>query len=216
MALCRALESVSRIRIVSGLSCSTATSGPSASASRGSSLAATAVAQPSVVTGIPAAALSSASAQAPKGVKVLARVSLDGQPVTRMYTQWQSGRTYLYIEHGRQQLTTVDVTKKQHPKVVNHDPAQVQPTRYEQLAEGGVIEVSPPGYVSAGVDNVGGRGTFSILESANPDDAPLLQAFRHESSNLADRDRNLIFFASPAQLLIVEDDRWNGADYTIN
>jgi len=35
MALCSALESVSRIRIVSGLSCSTASSGPSASASRG-------------------------------------------------------------------------------------------------------------------------------------------------------------------------------------
>jgi len=180
------------------------------------SLAATAVAQPSVVTGIPAAALTSASAQAPKGVKVLARVSLDGQPVTRMYTQWESGRTYLYIEHGREQLTTVDVTKKQHPKVVNHDPAQVQPARYEQLAGGGVIEVSPRRYVSAGVDNVGGRGTFSILESANPDDAPLLQAFGRESSNLADRDRNLIFFASPAQLLIVEDGRWNGVDYTIN
>jgi len=180
------------------------------------SLAATAVAQPSVVNAMPAAALSSASAQAPKGVKVLARVSLDGQPVTRMYTQWESGRTYLYIEHGREQLTTVDVTKKQHPKVVNHDPAQVQPTRYEQLAEGGVNEVSPPRYVSAGVDNVGGRGTFSILESANPDDVPLLQAFGRESSNLADRDRNLIFFASPAQLLIVEDGRWNGVDYTIN
>jgi len=66
------------------------------------------------------------------------------------------------------------------------------------------------------VDNVGGRGTFSILESANPDDVPLLQAFGRESSNLADRDRNLIFFASPAQLLIVEDVRWNGVDYTIN
>jgi hypothetical protein len=79
-----------------------------------------------------------------------------------------------------------------------------------------VIEVSPPPYVSAGVDNVGGRGTFNILESANPDDAPLLQAFGRESSNLADRDRNLIFFASPAQLLIVEDGRWNGVDYTIN
>jgi hypothetical protein len=66
------------------------------------------------------------------------------------------------------------------------------------------------------VDNVRGGGTFSILESANPDDAPLLQAFGRESSNLADHDRNLIFFASPAQLLIVEDCRWNGADYTIN
>ena len=133
-----------------------------------------------------------------------------------MYTQWESGRTYLYIEHGREQITTVDVTKKQHPKVVNHDPAQVQPPRYEQLAEGGVIEVSPPRNVSSGFDNVRGRGTFSILESSNPDDAPLLQAFGRESSNLADRDRNMIFFASPTQLLIVEDGRWNGVDYTIN
>jgi hypothetical protein len=65
--------------------------------------------------------------------------------------------------------------------------------------------------VSAEVDNVGGRGRFSILESANP-----LQAFGRESSNMADRDRNLIFFAFPAQLLIVEDGRWNGVGYTIN
>jgi len=42
------------------------------------SLAATAVAQPNVVNAIPAAALSFASVQAPKGVKGLARVSLDG------------------------------------------------------------------------------------------------------------------------------------------
>jgi hypothetical protein len=100
------------------------------------SLAATAIAQPSVVNAIPAAALSFASAQAPKGVKVLARVSLDGQPVTRMYTQWASGRTYLYIENGREQLITVDVTKKQHPKVVNHDPAQVQPHDTNNLLKG--------------------------------------------------------------------------------
>jgi hypothetical protein len=58
----------------------------------------------------------------------LSREFREGQPVTRMYTQWEYGRTYLYIEHGREQLTTVDVTKKQHPKVVNHEPAQVQPT----------------------------------------------------------------------------------------
>jgi hypothetical protein len=175
-----------------------------------------AVSQTRGVDAIPAAAVTSASTQAPRGVKVLARVPLDGRPVTRMFTQWESGRTYLYIEHGREQLTTVDVTRKQNPQVVNHVPAQVDPTRYEELAEGGTIEVSPPRHVNAGVDSVGGRGMFSILEASNSDDAPLLQAFGLESSNLADRDRNLIFFASSTQLLIVEDGRWKGMDYTIN
>jgi hypothetical protein len=33
---------------------------------------------------------------------------------------------------------------------------------------------------------------------------------------LADSDRHLIFFGSPAQLLIVEDDRWKAVDYTAN
>jgi hypothetical protein len=47
-------------------------------------------------------------------------------------------------------------------------------------------------------------------------DAPLLQAFGRDSNNLADRDRNLIFFASPTQLVIVEDHRWYGMDYYIN
>lgn len=179
-------------------------------------IAVPAVSQTLTVNAIVGAAVSSGSTQPPKGVKVLARVPLDGQPVTRMYTQWESGRAYLYIEHGREHLTTVDVTRKQNPQVVNHRPAQVEPTRYEELAEGGTIVASPPSNVSPGFDNVGGRGMFSILEASNPDDASLLQAFGRESSNLSDRDRNLIFFASPTQLLILEDSRWKGMDYTIN
>jgi hypothetical protein len=180
------------------------------------SLAVPAFSQTRVMNALPAAAVFWANTQVPKGVKVLAQVPLDGLPVTRMYTQWEYGRTYLYIEQGRQQLTTVDVTRKQSPQVVNHEPATVEHSWYQELAEGGTIEVSPSRHVNAGVDNVGGRGMFSILENNNPDDAALLQAFGHEGSNLADRDRRLIFFASHTQLLIVEDGRWKGMDYTIN
>jgi hypothetical protein len=110
----------------------------------------------------------------------------------------------------------VDVTLKQSPQVVNHEPATVEAARYEELAEAGMIEISSPWHVTAGVDNVGGRGMFSILESSDRDDAQLLQAFGRETSNLADRDRHLIFFASPAQLLIVKGGRWKGMGYTIN
>ena len=179
-------------------------------------LAAPAVAQMHVLTAVPAGAAASAGTPALKGVKVLARVPLDGQPVVRMHTQWESGRTYLYIEHGGQQLTTVDVTRKLNPKIVNHEPGQVASARYEELAEGGSIEVSQPSGVNAGFDNVGGRGMFSTLEGENPSDAQMSQAFGHESSNLIDPDRKLIFFASPAQLLIVQDGRWRGMDYSIN
>ena len=133
-----------------------------------------------------------------------------------MYTQWESGRTYLYIEHGREQLTTVDVTKKRNPRLVDHTPAKVEPPRYEETDDGGTIEVSSGSPVVPGFDNVGGRGMFSVLKSSDPDDAPLLRAFAHASSNLADRDRHLDFFASPSQLLIVQDVRWKGMDYTIN
>ena len=180
------------------------------------SLAVPAFSQTRVMNALPAAAVFWANTQVPKGVKVLAQVPLDGLPVTRMYTQWEYGRTYLYIEHGRQQLTTVDVTRKQSPQVVNHEPATVEHSWYQELAEGGTIEVSPSRHVNAGVDNVGGRGMLSALESSDPDDSVLLQAFGRDSSNLADRDRNLIFFASPAQLLIVDDGRWKGMDYSIN
>jgi hypothetical protein len=163
---------------------------------------------------IPAGAVSSHTAQAPQGVKVLAQLPLDGQPVTRMYTQWESGRTYLYIEHGGRQLTAVDVTKKRNPQVVNHEPGKVEASKY-QPAEGGMIEVAPPSVI-AEFDNVGARGTLSNLQRDNPDDAQLLLAFGRDSANLADRDRNLIFFASPTRLLIVEDGRWKGMDYTVN
>jgi hypothetical protein len=168
------------------------------------------------VNAVPAGAVTFARVPAPNGVKVLARVPLNGQPVTRLYTQFEYGRTYLYIEPGQTQLTTVDVTKKQNPKVVDHSPAKAQPTRYQELAEGGTIEVSSPWQVNPGFDSVGKRGVFSVLASTDPNDAPPLQAFGRQSVNLADRDRHLIFFASPVQLLIVEDDRWKGMDYEIN
>jgi len=179
------------------------------------SLTASAFSQTNVASA--ALAVSSVGPLAPAGVKVLARIPLAGQPVSGMFTQWEHGRTYLYIEHAGQLLTTVDVTNKRHPRVVNHEPAKVEPKRYEELAEGGTIEVAPRSNVETGFDNtVGGRGVFSVLESSDPGDAQLLQSFGRESSNLADSDRHLIFFASPAQLLIVEDGRWKAVDYTAN
>jgi hypothetical protein len=157
-----------------------------------------------------AVAASSASLQAPKGVKVLARVPLDGLAVTRMYTQSEYGRTYLYLEHGPQQITAVDITKKNNPLIVNHAPGKVEPERYQELFEGGTIEVSPIWQVRAGVDNIGGRGILSVLQSSRSDDAPLLQAFGSDDNNLVEPCRNLVFFASPARLLVIEDARGNG------
>jgi hypothetical protein len=164
----------------------------------------------------PAIAASATNPQLPKGVKVLADIPLQGQPVTRMYTQTEYGRTYLYIEHGRQSLTTVDVSKKQNPQIVNHEPATAEPARYEQLFEGGSIEVSPLSQVIGGFDNVGGRGMLSTLKSGDPDDTSLLQAFGPKYSNLPDRDRRLVYFASPSQLVIVQDGRTTAIDFYMN
>ena len=176
------------------------------------SLAVPVFAQTRMVNMSPAIAASSTNTQLPKGTKVIASISLDDQPVTRMYTQTEYGKTYLYIEHSRQSLMTVDISKKQNPQVVNHEPGKVEPARYEQLYEGGSVQVSPQ-YVNAGFDNVGGRGMLSILESSNPDDANLLQAIGPKYSNLADRDRRLVYFASPSQLLIVQDNRLTAIDF---
>jgi len=157
-----------------------------------------------------AVASSSPSLQAPKGVKVLARVPLDGLPVTRMYTQWEYGRTYLYLEHGPQQITAVDITKKNNPLIVDHAPGKVEPERYQELFEGGTIEVSPTRHVNTGVDNIGGRGILSVLQGRRLDDAQLLQAFGSDDKNLVEPCRNLVFFASPARLLVIEDARGKG------
>jgi hypothetical protein len=177
-------------------------------------LAASAFSQARGVNAVPVGAISSANAAAPKGVKILAQVPLEGQVVTRMYTQWERGRTYLYIEHGSESLTAVDVTKKRSPHIVRHEPAKVEAAKY-QPAEGGMIEVTVPPVI-AGFDNGRGPGTPGSLRSDNPDDAQLLRAFGSESSNLADRDRNLVFFASSTRLLILEDGRWKGIDYNVN
>jgi len=159
----------------------------------------------------PAAAVSSPSASLPEGVKLLARVPLQGMPITRMYTQREHRHTFLYIEHGPQALTTVDVTKKQSPRIVEHEPAKVEGVRYEPLSEGGTIE-NWPRHVTAGVDNLGSRR--SVLQSSDPKDAKLLQAFVAEITNLVDRDGRLVYFASRSQLLIIQDDRWSPFDLT--
>jgi len=177
------------------------------------SLTTAAFSQTRLVSAASAGAVSSTSGAMPRGVKVLAQVPLDGQPVTRMYTQWERGHTYLYMEHGGVQLTAVDVTKKRNPQIVDHEPAKVEAAK-SQLAEGGTLEVSPPNVI-AEFDNVGGRGMLAIVQSDNPEDAQLLQAFGSDSSNLVDRDRNLIFFASSTRLVILEDSRWRGVDYNI-
>jgi hypothetical protein len=179
-------------------------------------LAAPGFAQTHIVNAFPAAAASTANKQLPNGVKIIARVQLEGQPVTRMYTQWEYGRTYLYIEHGQQSLTTVDVSKKRSPQIANHAPGRVEPERYEQLAEGGTILVSPMWHVNAGIDNLGGRGMLSILQSGDPADAKLLEAFGPGYCNLADRDHRLVYFASPSQLLVVQDNRMTAIDYTFD
>ena len=176
-----------------------------------SSLTFPALAQVGSMEMVPAAAVSSI-APLPKGVKVLARVPLAGSPITRMYTQREYGHTFLYIEHGKQSLTTVDVSKKRNPRIVDHAPAQVEAVRYEPLYEGGSIE-NWPRHVTAGVDNVGGLFS-SVLEGSNPNDAKLLQVFVAENSNLVDRDSGLVYFASRSQLLIVQDDRPTAYDLT--
>ena len=165
-------------------------------------------AQVGAVHMLPAASAISSTAPLPKGVKVIARVPLEGTPITRMYTQREYGHTFLYIEHGQQPLTTVDVTKKRRPQIVEHQPAKVEPVRYEPLSEGGSIEIWPR-HVTAGVDSLN-----SVLESGDPNDAELLRAFVAENNNLVDRDSRLVYFASRSQLLIVRDNRPTPFDLT--
>ena len=160
-----------------------------------------------------AMAVSSATSQLPKGTKIIAQVPLQGQPVTRMYTQSEYGRTYLYIEHGGQPFTTVDITKRSNPQVVNHAPGNVEPGLYDELLEGGSIDVAPQWEVKAGFDTIEGHGMHSVLESSNADDAKLVQLFGTGYANLADRDRRLVYFASTRYLFVVQDNRMTAIDF---
>ena len=155
----------------------------------------------------PAIAAASNSSELPKGVNIVAALPLQGQIATRMYTQDEYGHTYLYIEHGPQSLTVIDVTKKREPQIVDHQPGSIKPARYDQLWEGGSIQVSPLFTVSIGFDNQGVRGTLSNLEINNPEDAKLLSAFGQNYANLVDQDRRLVFFASAQYLFVVQDCR---------
>lgn len=168
------------------------------------------------ISAAPPGATSPLSVALPAGVTVLAQIPLQGPPTTRMYTQWEHGRTYLYVEQGSLQLTTVDITKARSPRVVSHQPAATSNTPKLIAADGGPLDITAPNSAVAGVDNVQDRGTLSVLQADNPEDAQLIRRFGRESSNLVDRDHHLVFFASASRLLIVEDARWNGMNYTTN
>ena len=161
-----------------------------------------------------AIAVSSPVGQLPKGVKVVARIPLEGSPVTHMYTQWENGHTYLYLEHGAQSLTTVDVTKARSPRLVEREPAKVEPIRYLELFDGGTVEDSSGRHVYAGIDNRHSGSWVNILQNSDPDDAKLLEAFGQATRNLADRDSRVVYVASPAQLMILQDNRWTRIDVT--
>jgi len=169
-------------------------------------------AQTGLINISPAIAVNPIVGQLPTGVKVLARAPLQGLPITRMYTQREFGHTYLYIEHGRQSLTTVDVTKKRNPRRVDHEPAQVEPISYIELFDGGAVEAPSLRHVYAGIDSKGSGSLFNTLQNSDPDDATLLQAMGQGTSNLVDRDSRLVYFASPSQLSIVKDNRWRRID----
>lgn len=170
-------------------------------------VSASAFAQPRVEKAVPAYAVSDAGPQLPAGAKLVGRVQLDGRPVTHMYTQLEYGRMYLYIAHGQYSLTTVDISEDQNPQVVNHTPGNVDPALYEHFFKGGSADVSPSWEIITGVDNQGGSVRRSVLEVSDPNDANLLGALGPEYSNLADRDRRLVYFASPSQLLVIQDNR---------
>lgn len=171
--------------------------------------------QTRLVGAVSAMTVSSTTSQLPNGTKIIAQVPLQGQRVTRMYTQSEYGRTYLYIEHGGQPFTSFDITKSK-PEVVNHAPGNVEPGLYEELFEGGSIDVAPQWEVRAGFDTIGGRGMRSVLESSNADDARLLQRFGTGYVNLADRDRRLVYFASTRYLFVVQDNRMTAIDFITN
>ena len=84
------------------------------------------------------------------------------------------------------------------------------------LCEGGSIEVLPSWKIQAGIDSAGGRGIRSVLESGDPSDAKLLGVFGQGYANLADRGRRLVYFASPSQLLVVQDNHMTEIDFITN
>ena len=170
-------------------------------------VSAPAFAQTRLADAVPAFAASSAVPQLPSGTKLVARVRLGGQPVTHMYTMSEYGRTFLYIGHGPYSFTTVDISEGRNPQVVHHALGNVDPALYEQLFKSGSTEASPSWEIVGGIDNVEGSSMLSVLNSTDPNDAKLLGAIGLEYANLVDRDRRLVFFASPSQLLVVQDNR---------
>ena len=66
------------------------------------------------------------------------------------------------------------------------------------------------------MSSAGGRGMRSVLERGDASDAKLLGVFGQGYVNLAACDRQLVYFASPSQLLVVQDNRMRGIDFIPN
>ena len=135
-----------------------------------------------------------------ESANVIAHVPLSGPSATRMFTQYQDGRRYLYVDQGAVNgVTVIDVSRPSHPVVVRHTTWPNDSASGDVRFLGSDLAISE---VPAQTVNQAPR-TLNVLDVVDAGRPAVLQTFSGVTSVLSDQPRNLLYVANNDGLWIL-------------
>jgi hypothetical protein len=143
--------------------------------------------------------------------KVIAHLPLQEASGSQMLFQTKGDKHYLYVQKASKQgFTVVDVTKPEHPSLVNHSDASND-------AAAGKLEMAGPDVGLAEVPDKSVKGvirstdnpteTVKILDLSDPAHPKVLQTFMGVTSILQDPGRGLIYLTNNEGLWVLNHSR---------
>lgn len=133
--------------------------------------------------------------------KIVGHVALSGPPTRQMFVQQQGRKAYLYVRQASQQGYTVfDVSKPEHPTVVNHLPQK----NLTMVDQGLAISETPQSSAPSGSAFTSGSIQASsttpqvvrVLDVSDPVHPKTVQTFNGVTSIARDDARSLIYVAN--------------------
>ena len=150
---------------------------------------------------------------------VIAHVPISGSPVSQMFLRRDKGKRYLYVQQtARDVYTVVDVTKPDHPMVLERVPLTKPSSEKVQMVGDGLALAETPESSGSGtarhelapatppLPSGQARPTESVrvLDLSDPKNPRTLQTFEGVTSILAEDGRGLIYIANGQGLWILQ------------
>lgn len=151
---------------------------------------------------------------------VIAHVPVSGGAVSQMFLRGEKGRHYLYIQQvAKDVYTVVDVTKPDHPMVLDHVPPLTKPSgeKLQMVGDGLALAETPessgsgtarhelaPAKLPSPTALARPTESVRVLDLSDPKNPHTLQTFEGVTSILAEDGRGLIYIANGQGLWILQ------------